>query len=1141
MKALVSSADLRKSEHGAALVVTLIVCAVLAVVVTAMMQNTSLDRSSSRGIANQYRAKLAAESGAAMARGMVADLFGRYPDSVTGWQNIGGTGTDLNGTNNEATVLYARAQAGNTNLGASPAASGSGVVFVAQPLVSRTNTASVPQNNLITLNTNPLSLSAVSTNLRFATNDPAMVNINATNSSRPDPFVGLRTSTNGGAPVTAAQWIYVTKYGGVTNATNPYVARYAFWLEDESFKLNINVAGRGARENASLGTNASEIRVDGAFASSSNSTVRNIEASAVLGVRSNLPSSNFPSAATVALAAAVTNAAELRFMTTTDSAGLDLSRGGFRRFPIVPSSFATDDITPLKRFIAAITNTNACPDFGQRFYKTAASAGSATYVDLLNSNQVTTNQSAIGSSQIPFAADLYLLRLAANLRDALDGDSTPTIITGTNVANAQFLSSTARSNYQTPSTAWAISPAGGGTLGRPVIYTTPAGGSGANVAAIGKENVPRLQEYAIHGRVHSMDPVGVNDPRTANPGALFRISIDHYLEFWNMGSEPIDLKGFFVRIYDMPTMNVSGSSSPSLNNPARSVTLLVTDQGAGNLPPSAYVIPAGGLKIITTADPTNFTQLNTNMFPPLTNSSGQPDPDRIYNIFARAVRSGDREFSGTTYTYAGGVRATNASGAVFSNAYRVETAYRNGSVGSSSTDYGTSVVMGNTNSGRGFIDSLIGLPVAWSGFDGAFDLDARHPDRTNPAAAVPSLTNRGQNLYYVRSGSLMGNSAASTTSGFGDPLGSTGDPSTLNEALEVLVYRSSSLATNTEQARFSAETSQTSAAPARMNAAGRLVDGSGAIEPHLSIPNSEYVDPSRWPDCSDFNSAIYYNPGFSGGLRTIGDLGLIADPVRLMGGASTIDRVRGGGRTLRIGQSELYNRTNNRPGLWDGFQTNASRNRTAWRLADIFTTNTNTANVVIKGLVNPNGALRDGGAAMRAALFGMTLMGSPEGSTAVAGPINISNIIFSASTNSPGLICRLTNTNRWIPGAFNPLWERGEISELGGSYAFTNFVGTANPATSVFDRSREEIMRRTMDMITMRGSIFSVYAVGQALQVVGTTTNVLSTVRLKQTFETLPVLPQGANNDSFNPSGEVYTRFAPVTNYTTRVLQTFYD
>lgn len=66
-----SVANVARRERGAALVVTLIVCTVLAMVVVALMQNTGLDRASSRSIANQYRAQLAAESGLAEAMALI--------------------------------------------------------------------------------------------------------------------------------------------------------------------------------------------------------------------------------------------------------------------------------------------------------------------------------------------------------------------------------------------------------------------------------------------------------------------------------------------------------------------------------------------------------------------------------------------------------------------------------------------------------------------------------------------------------------------------------------------------------------------------------------------------------------------------------------------------------------------------------------------------------------------------------------------------------------------------------------------------------------------------------------------------------------------------------------------------------------
>lgn len=1150
-----------RREHGVALITTVIVVAVLAVVAVAMMQTTTVDRLSSRSVANSYRARLAADAGAVLAKGMVADLFARYPDSVTGWQNIGGG--DVFGTNNEATVLYIRAQAADPSRGASPSAAPTNIIFQAQPLISRRPAGGI----MDAIETNPVAISSVTSLLPYTAGTTTdALDLNATNGTRTEPFIGSRSAYKPGAPVTAAQWIYMTKDGGPFSSSNPYVARFAFWIEDESFKVNVNIASEGPRGSGSLGTKASEVRLNGAFTNSSITTINSMDLATVVNTRSNLPGGVFPSAATLAVAGNVdsSGSGEMRFLTTDYSAGLDLSRGGFRRFPLVPANLTSGDINGLKRFIAAITNTNACPDFGQRFYKSAATADSASYAGLLNQNHVTVGRQSVSTASVPFAADLYLLRLAANLKDALDSDNAPTFITGTNVSDAQFLLPDTIESHKKPASAWAISPAGGGTVGRPLIYTDGAGSRGTNLAAIGKENIPRLQEYAIHGRVLSMNPVGVNDPKNDNSGATFKVAIDHYLEFWNMGSEDIDLRGFYFRLYDMPVANLKGDtlsgSCPALTDPARSVTLLVVEDSS--LPPSSYTIPAGGCKVITTANPMDFTQINTNMFESMVDGGGQPVPSKVYNVFANAIAvdsstlqpvplvAGEgpwRVFNGTTFAYVSGdSKATNAAGTIFNEPYAIKTTYRTTTL----TDYGTTLVVGHTN--YGFMDSLVGLPIAWSGSSGAFTLDARHPDRLSVAAPVPASPNRGQNLYFLRSSSLMGNLStfqpATTTAGFGDPLAAVGDPSTLNEALNTIVY--SSTEDRAGQARLLSITTESAggvrcADPAPMDGTGRILERPGRTppQPNPGTANSEYVDPSRWPDCGAASSGIYYIPsGLNGGLRTIGDLGFLADPARLQGTTSSADNARGGGRTLRIGQSELFNRTNNRSGLWDGSQTNASRNRVAWRLADIFTTNRNTTNISIAGLVNPNGALRDGGAAMRAAVFGMTMMGAPEGSPSpVAGrALNLSNLITTNNTNSPSLICRLTNTNRWIPGALNPLWERGEISELGGSYAFPSLVANLN-AQSVYDRSREEIMRRTIDMVTMRGSIFSAYVVGQALQVSQNATNVLATARLRQTFEILPVLPSATDSgDTFDPTNPV-ARFSPLTNFTTRVLRNFYD
>jgi hypothetical protein len=220
---------------------------------------------------------------------------------------------------------------------------------------------------------------------------------------------------------------------------------------------------------------------------------------------------------------------------------------------------------------------------------------------------------------------------------------------------------------------------------------------------------------------------------------------------------------------------------------------------------------------------------------------------------------------------------------------------------------------------------------------------------------------------------------------------------------------------------------------------------------------------------------------------------------------------------------------------YDGKQTNASRTWASWRLADIFTTNTE---VILPGLINPNGVLRDNGAALRAALYEMTLLPSPNGAPTTANKTLNEAGVTSIVTN---VISRMTNSSTGIPAnAVNPFWERGEISELSVFNASAG-VGGVN-MSNTFDRGREEIVRRSIEMITPRGSIFSVYAIGQALQVQGAITNVLSTARSKTTFEMIPQFAPAATNDAFSPAGGgISARFAPPTNYTTRILSAEYD
>ena len=179
-----------------------------------------MDQLSSRSVTGSYQARLAAEAAVGLARSEVARLIRQYPDSVTVWQNVGGAQT------NEATVLYVRAQSTNTNQGARPAQFGGALSILGWPLVSMTNpTAFTP--------------AALATALPFVSTNRDMVNLNATNAGRPEAFIGTRSMTNavtpsGGAPITAAQWVYIGRNPGPTNTNNPPAARFAYWVEDET-------------------------------------------------------------------------------------------------------------------------------------------------------------------------------------------------------------------------------------------------------------------------------------------------------------------------------------------------------------------------------------------------------------------------------------------------------------------------------------------------------------------------------------------------------------------------------------------------------------------------------------------------------------------------------------------------------------------------------------------------------------------------------------------------------------------------------------------------------------------------------------------------------------------------------------------
>jgi hypothetical protein len=692
------------------------------------------------------------------------------------------------------------------------------------------------------------------------------------------------------------------------------------------------------------------------------------------------------------------------------------------------------------------------------------------------------------------------------------------------------------------------------------------GTSGTNpIAAMGVENVPRLQEYAIHLRVRKMQWDG-NDPDSfgfiadTSPGASnptvaeYEVWLDHYFEFWNPGMRDYtNSPDAFLKIFDQPAwgpgvgggavtgVSGRGSGDFTTNNRASSEIPLI-DALTGD----PVVFPAGEVTVVTTApvtalnagaNPADFLVVTTNPNA-LVSLANVPAADRVFTGTTTSIRTDSYDYQ------TGAVNGGPNYG--YNRFFEVQMQFgRPG--GTSVTDYASGVLIGND---QGIIESHVGLPIGLTSGSSKYSAIVDGSYSRNDLRHIPGNILNG-NADNVRAGGMRGNANQGRSTAVSKPNPTEGDPRSLLEQLEMDIYSSGSSGGGANQTRF-------------FNTIGS--GGSSFFgDSTFGRPNANYVLATNWTDVSSINPGAANAPLFvrNGPMHSIGELGHVTDPARPYIASGSVPLLaRAGGRTLRVGQSELTNSGGTNIAWYDGQQTSASRTWASWRLADIFTTttasnsattadlsgnltnslgvvrgetNANGAVLTIPGLVNPNGLLRDGGAAMRAVLHDFAYLPTPDGVSGLAGK-TLNSFRLNGVVN--GFRSRLTNASSvGLPsGALNPFWERGEISEL----PIFNSGNIPGRMSEQFDRGREELVRRSIEMITTRGSVFTVYAIGQTLQ----GTNITSVARMKQTFQIEPQFATAdAFNDSFNPSQAVRVsrRFAAPTNYTVRVLATSYD
>lgn len=1003
----------RRQNRASSLIATLLVLVVLSTIVVAFMQSMAVERMVARSAKNLLQSEIAAEGGINAAKSQVLDLFSRYPDAATVWQTI------LSGTvTNEGTVYYFRASPGVISTNAFPSktkasafnptpGNAAAVQTYAWPLIS----GAIPVIATNLTNSFPSQLSTANS-----------TDLNIKN------WIG--TAPNQAKKVLRAQWIYLTNSSGATNA------RYAYWVEDESFKVNVSLAGDVVRGSTSPGTNASEVPLQGILSLAQGIPTNDSSATALVNLRTALGGENLISFRTTsqAFSPSGTNslADQLKFVATADSSALNISRDGWKRVNInsVFTNGTNDVRGQLDRFIASVTNS--APLFGQRFYRSSYS--------LLSMN--------VTNTVTPTNALVYLQKLAANVADYIDEDSQPTLVS----SNASF------SVFPVAAPTVALEPMGGGT-------------TGANPAvAVGKENIPMLQEHVVQNRLISLSPAGWSG---SNPGpASFQFSSDHYFEFWNMGTKDI-----YATTNTVPAGAVNLGASAFLkiyNQPGYSqVTPQIPEGREVNIPLGSINnlrFDAGKVTVITT-DPT----VNTNLIP-----AGA-------NVFRAVIPNSDRLYSGqTAVTLSGTAYAVRNStnGIIFNNSYQIVMDTRT----TTRTDYETCVLLGND---KGLIESHSALAIGWrsGGGSDAMRMNLITPDRL---ASHPNSWR-----YFARGGSLLGNGS---TVG---PTATSGDPRTANEQMTMVIYDTT---VGTDSTRYF----------------NSLEDNDVPGNSTIGTLNTNFVNPNNWPDYTINSTTAAGAPMVvaDSEMTTIGEFGNVFDPSRIAGSSSDIRYARGGGRALRLGQPEQWSSVTNHSGLWDGRRDSASRTWTAWRLADIFDTSSAETQT---GLININGVRRDGGIAVKAALKGFSFEPStPSVGSIALTDLQLNNLIGSISNR---LSQALNSTNSPI------FWERGEISEIPLFQAGTSLTG-ANMA-QVIDRGREEIVRRLINMVTTKGNTFSVYAVGQAISVDASgKVKIFSTTRAKQTFK-LKLSGMGGQSDDFDPTdaAEVAARFSPLTNY----------
>ncbi len=579
---LLSGSQTRLARSGFALTLTLILVTLTAIVVVAFLTTTSTERATAAAYGRLERAREMAEAGADAAIARLITEMKYRPYHAIGYRsvNVGSFGTQMvpvitgpRTTTPATTATYNTAPTDDDDVYlVSVTSSGPGGVL-----------GSSAPTGLTTINS---------------------VDLNANNVAfEPKGWIGSPTTATTPVPF-RVPWIDVladpTKTlqpdPGQPNY-NPVIGRYGYWIEDETSKLDASLVGnqdgggafkRGDGVDLPTAT-PSRLAVNdldiGALPLVSASPLPSGDTTtnkAVLDFRSAMPmlDARFLNRAGGQMTSDV--AETTKYYSTVFSLSNDLAGNGRRRANI--NALVTNTSAP--EIIAANIDDIGYVITGKHLMDETLVPNSAKGSRVFDGGPTTTNTlSSFGlrffTNPTPSSdqQNLYVERIAANIRDYIDSDNLATYIdtSDTVIANVK------------PALAWK---------------------SGSEPRAVGKEAVPILQEIAWYGYQRKME----DDP--GGQSRSYDVDIDFYFEFFNPSTKDfVAPSGAFLKVYNCAQWS-AGSYPPvkppdtefnigGITFPAGQAIVLTTETDA-SLDPTGMILDSSKVTRLSGAT-RNFT------------------------------------------------------------------------------------------------------------------------------------------------------------------------------------------------------------------------------------------------------------------------------------------------------------------------------------------------------------------------------------------------------------------------------------------------------------------------------------------------------------------------------------------------------